>query len=346
MTTNKICLASDNWSSAHPLVIKALIEANEDYAPSYGSDRWTEKAHELIEKAFQTKCKVFILPTGTGANVFGLMLCCRRHESVICTDIAHIQYQESGAFESIVGGKLLTVPHQNGKVTSPDILKKLRNERAFGKHSTSPRVLSIAQPTEVGTIYSLQELKSLAKLCQEENLLFHIDGSRLYNAVASQKIDLSEIVSITSLDILSLGGTKNGLIGAEALLVFNPSLQDGSDFLQKQTLQLLSKMRYVSAQFIPFFKDELWRTLALHANQKAKEIASIIEATPQCSLSYPAETNQIFFTTPPTWIAKIQEEIFCLLWDREKNEIRFIASWSTTDQDVEGVRALFTRLSK
>lgn len=299
----------------------------------------------MIEKAFKIKCKVFLLPTGTGANVFGLMLCCRRHESAICSDISHINYQESGAFESIVGSKLLTIPHRNGKVIPNEILKKLRNERAFGRHSTKPRVLSIAQPTEVGTIYSHPELQSLAQLCREENLLFHVDGSRLYNAVASQKIDLHEVVNISRADILSLGGTKNGLIGAEALLIFNSALQDGSDFLQKQTLQLLSKMRYLSAQFIPFFKDELWRMLALQANQKAKEIAWTIKAIPQCALSYPVETNQIFFTAPSSWISQIEEEIFCLPWNREKNEIRFIASWNTSDQDVEGVRALFERLS-
>jgi threonine aldolase len=193
MTQNKINLASDNWSSAHPLIMNAVVEANQDYAPSYGSDGYTEEAQKLIQYALGAKCKVFMMPTGTGANIVALKLACRRHESVICTDIAHIQYQESGAAESIIGCKLLTAPHVGGKITVPTIIKKLSSERAFGKHSTSPRVLSIAQPTEVGTVYTLDELAVLSNLCKEEGLLFHIDGSRLYNAAASLKVSLETI---------------------------------------------------------------------------------------------------------------------------------------------------------
>lgn len=346
MSGKKICLASDNWAPAHPLVLQAVAEANEACAPSYGSDLWTEEAQKIIQEIFKAKCKVFIVPTGTGANIFGLKLACRRHESVICTDIAHIQYQESGAAESIIGCKLLTVPHIGGKITPEEILKKLKSERAFGKHSTSPRILSITQPTEVGTVYSLEELTSLSKLCRAENLFFHIDGSRLYNAAASLEISLQEIVSATQLDILSLGGTKNGLIGAEALLIFNPILEEGSDHLHKQTLQLLSKMRYLSAQYIPFFKNELWRSLAMHANRKAQEIASIIKATPLLTLSYPVETNQIFFTAPAAWVSLIQEKVFCYPWDQEKNEIRFIASWYTSEQDVKDIQSILAEISR
>jgi threonine aldolase len=144
MTNKKICLASDNWSAVHPSVMQALAEANDGFAPSYGSDSWTEQAQQIIQEAFKTKCKVFIVPTGTGANIFGLKLACRSYESVLCTDIAHIQYHECGAAESLIGCKLLAIPHQEGKLTPKSILKKLEWERAFGKHSTSPRILSIA----------------------------------------------------------------------------------------------------------------------------------------------------------------------------------------------------------
>lgn len=345
MSRKKLYLASDNWSPVHPLVLQAISEANEGYAPSYGSDLWTEEAQKLIQENFKTPCKVFIVPTGTGANIFGLKLACRSHESIICTDISHIQYQESGAAEALIGCKLLTVPHTEGKITPESILKKLKVERAFGKHSTSPRILSIAQPTEVGTVYSIEELSKLSKLCKAENLFFHIDGSRLYNAVAHLKISLEEIVKAAEVDILSLGGTKNGLMGAEALLIFNPNLEIGSDHLQKQTLQLLSKMRYLSSQYIPFFKDELWRTLALQANEKAQEIASIIKTIPKLSLSYSVETNQIFFTAPKSWIPLIQDEIFCYPWDQEKNEIRFITSWNTSEQDIRDVESILIKIS-
>lgn len=339
MTVEKVCLASDNWTPVHPLVMQAIMEANVGCVPSYGSDPWTEEAGKLIQSAFKSNCKVFMVPTGTGANIFGLKLSCLRHESVICTDIAHIQYQESGAAESIIGCKLLTVPHQGGKITPDALVKKLISERAFGKHSTSPRVLSITQPTEVGTVYNLKELKALSNLCKEENLLLHIDGSRLYNAAVSLKVSLNEMIQACHADILSLGGTKNGLMGAEALLIFNPGLYEGSDHLHKQTLQLLSKMRYLSAQYIPFFKNNLWHSLATNANQRALEIASIIKSIPELSLSYPVETNQIFFTAPASWIPLIQEKLSCYLWEREKNEIRFIASWNTSEQDVINIKS-------
>jgi threonine aldolase len=346
MSRQKICLASDNWAPAHPLIMETLVEANKGYAPSYGSDPWTQEAQKLIHEVFQTPCKVLIVPSGTGANILGFKLSCRRHESIICTDIAHIQYQESGATESITGCKLLTVPHMEGKVTPNALIKKLRTERAFGKHSTSPRVLSITQPTEIGTVYTIEELSALSKICQEENLFLHIDGSRFYNAVISLQVSLHDIIEAAHVDILSLGGTKNGLMGVEAILIFNPALQEGSDHLHKQTLQLMSKMRYLSAQYIPFFKQNLWHSLASHSNQKAKEIAALIKATPHLSLSYPVETNQIFFTAPPSWIPLIQEDIFCYLWDQEKNEIRLIASWCTSDEDIKNLELIFKKISQ
>lgn len=345
MLQKKVCLASDNWTPAHPAIMQAILEANAGDTPSYGSDPWTQAAQKLIQEAFKVHCKVFILPTGTGANILALQLACKRHESVICTEIAHIHYQESGAAEALIGCKLLTVPHKEGKVTPEAILKKLKTERAFGKHSTSPRVLSIAQPTEIGTVYSPEELRSLSNLCQTENLLLHIDGSRLYNAAAYLEIPLSEMVNASRADLLSLGGTKNGLAGAEALLILNPHLEEGSDHLQKQTLQLLSKMRYVSAQYIPFFHNELWLTLAKHANQRAQEIAALIEKTPHLALNHRVETNQIFFTAPAAWIPLIQEKIFCHLWDPLKNEIRFIASWNTSEKDVKEVQSILTEIS-
>lgn len=341
----KICLASDNWAPAHPAIIKAVVNANESYAPSYGSDVWTEEAQKTIQNSFNSNCKVFIIPTGTGANIFGLRLACNRYESIICTDIAHINYQESGAAEALIGCKLLTICHENGKITPNLVLKKLKTERAFGKHSTSPRVLSITQPTEVGTIYNLEELRTLSTLCQAENLLLHMDGSRLYNAAVHLKVTLNDIVEAAGVDILSLGGTKNGLLGAEALLIFNESLQAGSDHLQKQTLQLLSKMRYVSAQYISFFQKDLWKTLATQANEQAFKIAAIINGIPDFTLSYPVETNQIFFTAPDSWLPLIQEEIFCYPWNLEKNELRFITSWNTSDQEVKAVESILTNIS-
>lgn len=339
-----IYLASDNYAPAHPSILAAVAQANEGYAPSYGSDMWTENAIKWIQNTFKSSCKVHIVPNGTGANVLALKLSCRRHESVLCSDIAHLLYHESGAPESVVGCKILCVPHRKGKIYPEEILKTLHRERMFGSHSTSPRVLSITQPTEVGTVYTIQELKTLAHLCQEENLLFHMDGSRLYNAAAHLNISLHELSK--GLDVLSLGGTKNGLMGAEALLIFNESLHEGSDHLQKQSLLLTSKMRYLSAQFIPYFEKKLWRSLAESANQRALEIATVIEENPQFCLSYPVETNQVFFSAPSSWLSLIQERVHCYPWDQEKNEIRFVTSWNTSKEDVEGLKSVLNELGK
>lgn len=340
---NKVCLASDNWSKTHPEVLQSIIEANEGDAAPYGGDRWTENAQHLIQKVLGAPCKIFFIPSGTGTNVLALKIACKRYESIICTDIAHISFQESGAAESIVGCKLLTVPHQEGKLTPCKVLKKLKSERAFGKHTTVPGVLSITQPTEMGTVYTLEELEALSKLCHEEKLLLHMDGSRFYNAAVKLNASLADMIAASKVDILALGGTKNGLMGTEALVIFNPALEKGSDHLHKQTLQLMSKMRFLAAQYIPFFTNDLWQALALHANTRAKEIAAIIESIPQLALNHPVETNQIFFTAPAEWIPLIQDKIACYIWDKE-NEIRFIASWNTSEEDVRKVEKILSEI--
>ena len=339
----KVCLASDNWSPAHPSILAAIAEANQGHAPAYGGDPWTQKAQAMIEKVFKRKCRAFFVPTGTGANILAFRLACRSYESVICSDMAHPHTQETGAAEAIAGCKLLTVPHHGGKLRPEAVLKRLSAERAFGKHSTSPRVLSLTQSTEVGSVYSLEELKAFSWLCREQNLFLHMDGSRLYNAAVSLGVGLDELIHWV--DLLSLGGTKNGLLGAEALLIFNPELDQGADHLHKQSLSLLSKMRYLSAQYLALFHDDLWHHLAREANQRAKEIGEILQEIPGCSLSGPVETNQVFFTVPASWNAQIQEKIFCYLWNAEKNEFRLVTSWDTSEEDVEKVRLIFKRLT-
>jgi threonine aldolase len=334
----KVSLASDNYTAAHPSVMQALLEANQGAAQAYGEDLWTKKAEKLIQKALGRKGKIHIVASGSGANIFALKLACQGPDAVICSDIAHINTNETGAAEAVVGCKLLPVPHENGKISPEKILRKIKAETINGKHSSFPKVLSITQSTEVGTVYTLKEIKALAKFCKEHDLLFHMDGSRLYNAAVALGAPLSELTR--DLDLLSLGGTKNGLMQAEALVIFNPALQKHSEYIQKQILLLVSKARYQSAQFIPYFEDHLWKSLAEHANKQAKKIAASIEKSKKFRLSYPVETNQIFFAAPPNLIPKIQEKISCYLWNEEKGEIRFVTSWSTTDEDVKAVQAI------
>lgn len=337
----KIFLGSDNCSPAHPAIIEAIIEANNGYASSYGSDPWTKSAEQVIQKALKREAQVFMVPTGTGANVFSLKIACKRHESVLCSDIGHLNFQESGAPEAIVGCKVLGVPQINGKMSIEALGLVLKRERAFGKHATSPRVVSITQSTEVGTVYSLAEMKEISDFCKENDLLLHIDGSRIYNAAVSLAVGLDEMMSQASCDILSLGGTKNGLMGAEAVVIFNQKLWEGCFHLHKQTLQLLSKMRFLSAQYLAFFNDDLWQKLALNANLRAQEIAAILKNVPGISLNYPVETNQIFISANEEWFKKIPQSIDCIPWDEKKQEIRLIASWSTSKEDVENLRKVF-----
>jgi threonine aldolase len=338
----KIPFASDNYTPVHPLIIEAISLANQGLSPPYGGDPWTEEATTLIQETFGRPCKVLLLPTGTGSNVLALKLACKSHASVLCSDIAHICYQESGAAEAIVGCKLIKVPSVGGKMTLADVRKTLARECAFGKHSTKPGILSITQPTEYGSLYSLKELAELSKLCREEKLILHMDGSRIYNAAAAMDVSLAEIAA--GVDILSIGGTKTGLMYAEALVIFNPELQEGADHLQKQTLQLLSKMRFIAAQYIPFFRDHLWHTLANHANEKAQEVAAMIQEVPGLHLSYPVETNQLFITLPEKWIPLFEQKILCYLWDQEKHEIRLVTSWNTSEKEIEQMQAFLASL--
>jgi threonine aldolase len=343
MAKQKVSLASDNYAPVHPLIMEAIAAANAGWAPAYGSDEWTAQVEKLLQHTFGP-CKVLMTTTGTGANVLALKASCRRHESVLCSSVAHVAHQEAGAAESLVGCKLLPIPHILGKLTPENVLKKLHQERFSEHHATLPRVLSITQSTELGTVYTLDELKTLASLCKKEKLLLHMDGSRIYNAAIHLKTSLHDMAQ--HLDLLSLGGTKNGCMSAESLLIFNPALHDGCDYLQKQTLQLLSKMRYSSAQYLPFFEKQLWHQLALHANQMALKIASIVQKIPHVRLNYPVETNQLFLSLPPAWIPLIQKQIECYLWDEPIHEIRFVTSWDTSEKDVETVRSVFQDLAR
>jgi threonine aldolase len=345
MKDSKICLASDNYTPAHPLILKSWIEANEGYAPSYGSDPWTLEAEQQIQKAFESDPKVLFIPNGTGANVLGLKIACKRHESVLCSDMAHIYYQECGSAESVVGCKLLPIESHHGKISIEKLRKKLLKETSFGKHSTSPKVLSITQPTEVGTVYTLKELQEISTFCKEHKLLLHIDGSRIYNAIVFLECSLAQMQKAAASDLISLGGTKNGLFGAEALLIFNKSLQEGSDYLHKQTLGLLSKMRYLSCQYIPFFQKNLWHSLASHANQEALHLANLLKSIPSLSISHPVETNQIFVKLTKEKIPLIQEHILCYLWDIDTAEIRLVTSWNTEEKEMRKAYEIFKKIA-
>ncbi|WP_196138934.1 low specificity L-threonine aldolase [Aliikangiella sp. G2MR2-5] len=303
-----ISFASDNYASVHPKIMQALVDANHGHVPAYGNDEITQKAIKLIQQTLSEKAKVWFVGTGTAANTLAIKASLRSYQSVICTDSAHIQCNETGAPEQWCGVKLLTCPHEQGKLT-PEAIRKVYNaEACWGQHATKPRLVSISQTTEFGTVYYPEELSAIRAVCDELDLLLHMDGCRLYNAAAELNVPLEELVK--DIDVLSLGGTKAGLMFGEAVVFLNPELAQGFEHLQKQGLQLFSKMRYVSAQFLALFTDNLGLDLAAHSNQLATSLADSLQRFDGVELLYPAESNMFFARLPQLWVETLQAHTY------------------------------------
>lgn len=339
--------ASDNWSGAHPEVIEAVVAANQGHAPAYGDDAWTERASELIRRHFGAEAEPFFAFNGTGANVVALRALTRPFEAVICAETAHLNVDECGAPERIAGVKLLTVPAPDGKLTPESAATRI--ERVGDEHFAQPRVISLSQSTEFGTVYTIEEVRALAALAREHGLLLHVDGARLANAAVSLDAGFSELTAEAGVDAVSFGGTKNGLLFGEAVVLLRPGLADGVEYLRKQSLQLASKMRFLSAQFEALLANDLWRRCAAHANSMAARLAASIEAADGAELAQPAQANEIFARLPAEAIERLRgalpgEEPF-YEWPTEQNLIRLVCSWDTSEEDVEGFeRALGSAL--
>ena len=266
---------SDNASGVCPEVMQALIDVNQGHVPSYGSDSLTRESKDKIQTALGRECEVFFVYNGTAANNLAAKAVLKSIDSIICPDSAHIHCLESGAPYSTVGCKLITIPAKDGKITPDQIRAAFDKETYWGPHATRPRLVSITQSTELGTVYSLAELVAIKSLCEDLGMLLHVDGCRIYNAAATLDCSLAEICE--SMDILSLGGTKNGLMFGEAVVFFNKEAADGFMHLRKQGLQLHSKMRFIAAQMDALFTDNLWLRNAAHANQMAAKLAKRFE---------------------------------------------------------------------
>jgi len=329
--TQRKSFGSDNQAGAHGAVLSALARANLGDAVGYGDDPWTQRAAAALCTAFGARGGAFFVFTGTAANVLGLSLLLRPYEGVICADSAHVNVDECGAPERILGSKLLTVPAPDGKLT-PGLISAQLADRG-DEHRVQARVVTISQVTELGTCYTLAELKSLGEFCRAEKLRLYIDGARLANAAAHLGCSLADLAA--QADVLSFGGTKNGAVGAEAVVVMAEELIAHVPFLRKQQGQLASKMRYLAVQFQALLDADLWLRNAAHANAMARRLADGIRGAPGVGLWQPVESNAVFASLDPAHIARLQQDWQFYVWDTTAQVVRWMTAYDTTEADVD-----------
>ena len=324
--------ASDNCSGIHPEILNAINEANAGHVKGYGYDPYTFEAVKSFKKIFGEDIDVFFVYSGTGANVLALESCIRSYEAVICSDVAHIHTDEAGAPERFLQAKLITVPSINGKI-SPKQFESLLHGRGV-EHHVQPKVISITQSTEYGTLYSVEELREICQFAKKENLYVHIDGARISNAVAALGISAKELIKDNGVDVMSFGGTKNGMMMGEALVFFNKKLAQNFLYRRKQGMQLASKMRFISAQFQAFFHDDLWLKLAQNSNKMAAFLGSKLSEFKGIQITKPIQVNGVFAIFPPGIAEQLQEKFPFYVWNEDTNEVRLMASWDTTETDI------------
>lgn len=325
--------ASDNYAGAHPEILAALAAANEGHAVSYGADPWTARAEEVLRGHFGSQARSLLVFNGSGANMLAVRAVCRPWEAVICTEDAHVNVDEGGAPERIAGVKLLTVPTPDGKLT-PDHVSA-RVVRIGDEHAVHPRLVTITQSTELGTRYAPEEIAALARVAHDHGLLLHVDGARLANAAAGLGCGLGEITTEAGVDLLSLGGTKNGLVLGEAVVFLNPELSEGARYLRKQTLQLASKGRFLAAQFVAMFEGDLWRRNAGHANAMAARLAGRLRGIPGVTITQRVEANGVFAVVPQAAAEQVRPRWPFYTWNEATGEVRLMCSWDTTVEEVD-----------
>lgn len=334
MTSPRKSFGSDNHAGAHPEVVRAIAQANAGDAPAYGNDEWTGAAARQLCATFGASGAYFVF-NGTAANVLGISLLLQPFEAVICAESSHLFVDECGATERILGNKLLTVPTPDGKLTADLIATRLTGRG--DEHRVQPRVVEIAQVTEVGTCYSLDELRGLHDFCRAEGMYLYLDGARLANAAAHLDCELTDLAG--SADVLSFGGTKNGAVAAEAVIVMRAELTASVPFQRKQQMQLGSKMRFISAQFGALMQDKLWLRSAQHANAMADRLAAGIADVPGVAVRYAVQSNAVFAALSAEHIAALQREWLFYIWDAREGVARWMTAFDTTAEDVDAFAA-------
>jgi threonine aldolase len=330
--------ASDNYAPVHPEVMAAIAEANAGHAVAYGDDPWTERAVDVVRGHLGPTAEPFLVFNGTGANVVALQTLLRPWQAVICSATAHINVDEGGAPERLLGSKLIDLPTPDGKLT-PDLVTAAVT-RVGDEHAVQPRVVSVTQSTELGTRYELDELRALADTAHALGLLLHVDGARIANAAASLGVSLGATTSDVGVDVVSLGATKNGAMGAEAVVFLTPGLADAVPWVRKSSMQLASKHRYLAAQFVALLDGDLWRRNAEHANAMAARLAAAVRDLPGLRLTQQVQANAVFAELPAAAIPALQAEFPFYVWDEARHEVRWMCSWDTTEADVDAFGAL------
>lgn len=325
--------ASDNNSGVHQLVMEALMRANKDHAVGYGDDPWTEEAVRLIKDTFTPECEPLFVFNGTGSNAIALQLATRPYNSILCAETAHIYVDECGAPVRMTGCQIRPIVTADGKLT-PDLIRPyLKN---FGEqHHSQPGAIYISQCTELGTIYTADEIKALTKLAHDFGMYVHMDGARLANACVALNLSFKELTVDCGVDVLSFGGTKNGLMQGESVIVFNPDLQKEALYIRKQSAQLASKLRYLSCQFTAYLTDELWKKNASHANGMAMKLYDELCKIQGITFTQKVESNQLFLIMPRRLIDKLLQSYFFYFWNELENEIRLVTSFDTTEEDIQ-----------
>lgn len=335
---------SDNAAGIHPEVMAMLERANHGHAVAYGHDPFTKQALQLFKQHFGAQSEAFFVLTGTAANIIALQSVMSSFEAVICADCAHLHRDECGAPEKFLGSKVLAAKTHHGKLSVETVAPLLRGTDIV--HRVQPKVLSITQCTEWGTLYTPEEIKTLADFCREHGLLLHMDGARLGNAAARLNLSLKEITGDVGIDLLSFGGTKNGLLAAEAIVFFNAKLARNAGFYRKQGMHLASKMRFIAAQFLALLSNELWKKNARHANSMAALLEKQLRNIPQVEIAVPVETNGVFARIPPAWVSPLQQHYAFAIWDPPSTVVRWMTSFATTAEDVRNFEQKIRELSE
>jgi threonine aldolase len=326
--------ASDNNAGVHPDVFSELLAANKGHVLGYGSDIFTEEAKELFKDHFGRETETFFVFTGPAANVLGLSAVTRSWNSVIVASTAHLEQDECGAPEKFLGCKVLTVDAPDGKLNN-----KLIETHLHGfdfEHHSQPKVISITQSTEMGTVYSTHEIREIADFVHSKGLYLHMDGARISNAAVSLDLPFRSFTTDAGVDILSFGGTKNGMMSGEAICFLRPGLSADFKYIRKQGMQLASKMRFISAQYIAWFRNDLWKTCAEHSNRMAKILAERLRQFPGIQITQKVESNGVFVIIPHEIAERIQEHYFFYSWNEKISEYRLMTSWDTEEEDIEG----------
>jgi threonine aldolase len=329
----KRSFASDNNAGVHPKILSAIIGANSGHVIAYGDDPYTARATTKFQEQFGKQADVYFVFGGTGANVLGLKAVTEPYHAIICAETSHINVDECGAPEKFTGCKLLSVATENGKLRS-DRIKHFLHGVGF-EHHVQPKVISVSQSTEMGTVYTPEELKALSRFAHKNNMLLHMDGARIANAAVSLKSELKEFTTSAGVDVLSFGGAKNGMMYGEAVVFFDRSLSKDFKYIRKQGTHLPSKMRFISAQFEALFTGDLWWRNAEHANRMAQILARKLAQIPQVKITQKVEANGVFAIIPARYIPLLQEKYFFYVWNEETSEVRFMTSFDTTEDDIQ-----------